>query len=108
MAAATASGLQLARTALCSSQSTSAPMTARSGVCNLAPNISFPSSRGTYLQSSSFLPATLHLSRTIKTEAVKFSRGPTEIRAVANDNGAPSGLSIDLRGLIIFSHYNLF
>jgi enoyl-[acyl-carrier protein] reductase I len=40
----------------------------------------------------------LQLSRTIKTETVKLNRGPTEIRAVANDNGAPSGLSIDLRG----------
>jgi len=38
---------------------------------------------------------------------VKLSRGPTDIRAVANDNGEPSGLSIDLRGLIIFSQYNL-
>lgn len=98
MAAATASGLQLATAALCSSQSASTPTSARSGVCNLTPNISFSSSRRTYLHSSAFLPSTLQLSRTIKTEAVKFSKGSTEIRAVANDNGAPSGLSIDLRG----------
>jgi len=98
MAAATASGLQLARAALYSFQSPSAPTSARSGVCNPTPNISFSSSRRTYLHSSSFLPSTLQLSRTIKTEAVKFSRGSTKIQAVANDNGAPSGLSIDLRG----------
>jgi len=98
MAAATASGLQLARAALCSSPSTSAPITVRSGVCNLAPIFSFASSRGIHRQSSPFLHSTLQLSRTIKTETVKLNRGPTEIRAVANDNGAPSGLSIDLRG----------
>lgn len=105
MAAATASGLQLARAAVCSSQSTSVPITARSGVCNLAPMISFASSRGARIQSFSFPHSIIQLSRAIKTEAVKRIRGPTEIRAVANDNGVPSVLSIDLREPLFHDPY---
>jgi hypothetical protein len=105
MAAATASGLQLARGTLCFSQSTSTPITVRSRVCNLTPNISFASSAKTHLQSSSFLHSTLQLSRIIKTEAaLKVRRGSKETLVVANDNGEPSGLLSDWKGLIIFPH----
>ena len=105
MAATTTSGLQLARAALCSSPSTSAPITVRSGACNLAPIISFASSRGIHRQSSPFLHSTLQPSRIIKTEAaLKVRRGSKEALVVANDNGEPSGLLSDWKGLIIFPH----
>eukprot|EP01018_Ginkgo_biloba_P019537 Gb_35233 [translate_table: standard] len=99
MAAATASGLQAARAALCTTRTTSAPLTSRSRICSL-PIISISSSGGIHkqLQSSSFLPSTLPFSRTIKTDSVKFNKKPTQAVASANENGAPCGLSIDLRG----------
>eukprot|EP01018_Ginkgo_biloba_P032989 Gb_25418 [translate_table: standard] len=100
MAAATATGLQVARSPLCTTHTTSAPVTTRSRICSL-PIISSGGILNNYnnkLQSSSFLPSIRPFSQTIKTETVKFNSKP--IQAIGSDsvNGAPSGLSIDLRG----------
>uniref|UniRef100_A0A0C9S555 enoyl-[acyl-carrier-protein] reductase (NADH) n=1 Tax=Wollemia nobilis TaxID=56998 RepID=A0A0C9S555_9CONI len=93
-----ASGLQLGNAALCITKTTSAHVTTRPSACNLSFNAPFAAasfSTGTHLQSSSFVPTSLQLSKSIKTAAVKK---PTKIYASAIENGAASGLSIDLRG----------
>ncbi|GLJ51700.1 hypothetical protein SUGI_1098810 [Cryptomeria japonica] len=100
---AAAAGLQSARAAICSPTLTcSAHLPTCSRPCNLAPKVvqfaSLPSSKSAPLQSSSFFPSTLQLSKSIKTEAVKFSKNATVVHASANGHGASSGLSIDLRG----------
>ncbi|KAH9302471.1 hypothetical protein KI387_014054, partial [Taxus chinensis] len=102
---AAAAGIQSTRAPFCTPpQTSSAHLTTRSRACNLAPKVvPFTSSssclpKGASLQSYSFFPSTLHLSKSIKREPVQFSRKTTVVHASASENGASSGLSIDLRG----------